>query len=130
MVQYLSMEWLARLPRAEVIEPPGEETGPQPSLRHVVLDAPGGGQAHYDVRITPEGPVLAQSNGCRADITFTSDYRTAAAIASGTLSTQAALAAGRLKVRGDVGALARIASVVGGREALPSSLRDETGFVP
>ncbi len=74
--------------------------------------------------------MLTQSSGRRADITFTSDYRTAAAIASGTLSTQAALAAGRLEVRGDVGALGRIASNIGGREALPSSLRDETEFVP
>ncbi|MHB1931022.1 MAG: SCP2 sterol-binding domain-containing protein [Acidimicrobiales bacterium] len=129
MVQYLSAEWLARLPRAEDGDELPAGPGATLTLRHVVRDAPGGHEARYDIRVTGDGPVLTRSGRRRADVTFTTDYETAAAIASGTLSTQAALAAGRLKVGGDLGALAGIASSLGGREVLPPSLRDDTEFV-
>ncbi len=145
---YLSPEWLARLPGGVpegVIEgsvedrpggddPPGGSTAGRPeragrgpvTLRHVVRGAPGG-EAAYDLRVAG-GTAAAQRVGeGPADVTFTSDYGTAAAIASGSLSTQEALTAGRLKMRGDLRALAEVAAAAGA-DALPPGLREETEF--
>lgn len=97
------------------------------TLRHVVEGAPGG-EARYDILLRPDGPWLTQCGDGGADVTFRTDYETASAIASGALSTQAALAGGRLKVSGDLGALAGMAPSLSGVDVLPPAIRDETDF--
>jgi hypothetical protein len=90
--------------------------------------AAGGDAADYDVVISAGRAVIRHPVHGPADLTFTSDYATAAAIAAGRLSTRAALAEGRLRVGGDVGILSSRASDVAGLDPVPAGLRAETEF--
>lgn len=149
MVRYLSPEWLARLP--EVGQEGGTDaessagggaTGaagatssglpggapPAPfTVRHVVQHTPDG-DASYDLWVSDGQVRLHQAGAAPADLTFTTDYPTATAIAAGKLSTDAALAAGRLRVSGDLRALARLTTTIGGVDPLPADLRADTEF--
>jgi hypothetical protein len=111
-------------------EPGAPEPGaPEPGAPEPGAGEPGAGDAaDYDVVIAAGRAVIRHPVVGRADLTFTSDYPTAAAIAAGTLSTRAALAEGRLRVAGDVGILSRRASDVAGLDPVPAGLRAETEF--
>jgi hypothetical protein len=116
-------------------EPGAPEPGaPEPGALEPGASEPGAGEpgagdaADYDVVIAAGRAVIRHPVVGRADLTFTSDYPTAAAIAAGTLSTRAALAEGRLRVAGDVGILSRRASDVAGLDPVPAGLRAETEF--
>ncbi len=97
------------------------------TVRHVVQHTPDG-EAAYDLRVSGGQVRLYQASAAPADLTFTTDYPTAAAIAAGKLSTDAALAAGRLRVSGDLRALARLTTTIGGLDPLPADLRADTEF--
>lgn len=151
MVRYLSPEWLARLPEvgqeggtdaessaggggtgAEGGTASGGLPGGAPpvaafTVRHVVQHTPDG-DASYDLRVSDGQVRLHQAGAAPADLTFTTDYPTATAIAAGKLSTDAALAAGRLRVSGDLRALARLTTTIGGVDPLPADLRADTEF--
>jgi hypothetical protein len=139
MVRYLSAAWFDRIrgDAAGAIAPAdGAPSGPDALplvLRHVVRAAPGSGpdrtgDTGYDVVIAGGRAVIRHPVSGPADLTFTCDYPTAAAVAAGRLSTHAALAEGRLRVAGDVGILARRAAEVAGVDPLPAGLRAETEF--
>lgn len=97
------------------------------TVRHVVQHTPDG-DASYDLRVSDGQVRLHQAGAAPADLTFTTDYPTATAIAAGKLSTDAALAAGRLRVSGDLRALARLTTTIGGVDPLPADLRADTEF--
>jgi hypothetical protein len=137
MVRYLSTAWFDRLrdDTEGVAAPHGASDALV--LRHVVRPdaaAPGATGADdrrgadYDVVIEAGRAVIRHPPIGPADLTFTSDYPTAAAIAAGQLSTQAALAEGRLRVAGDVNILARRAADVSGLDPVPAGLRAETEY--
>jgi hypothetical protein len=149
MVMFLSAPWFDRLrshPETTGAPAAGSaETGPALVLRHRIRSAAGhhtgsptgrdsaGGAAgseaaDYDVVIAGGRAMIRHPVLGPADLTFTSDYPTAAAIAAGTLSTRAALAEGRLRVAGDVGILSRRASDVAGLDPVPAALRADTEF--
>lgn len=65
-----------------------------------------------------------------ADLDVVQDYTTAAAISQGQLSPAAAFAAGRLRLGGRVGLLARHGSVVAGMGDVFASLREATDYPP
>jgi hypothetical protein len=136
MVKYLSAAWFDRLRHTE---PVGAPDGPGALvLRHRLRAADNGGPDDvdpgdagdwdYDVVVSAGRAVIRHPVHGQADLTFTSDYQTAAAIAAGRLSTRAALAEGRLRVGGDVGVLARRAVDVSGLDPMPAGLRAETEF--
>ncbi|MST32530.1 hypothetical protein GHK86_07315, partial [Acidimicrobiaceae bacterium USS-CC1] len=107
--------------------PGGAQPAAPFTVRHVVEHTPDG-EAAYDLRVS-EGQVRAhQAGAASADLTFTTDYPTATAIAAGKLSTDAALATGRLRVSGDLRALAHLAKTIGGVDPLPADLRADTEF--
>lgn len=125
MVTYLSAAWFREL---------GETSAPSDApvvLRQVVTGAPDG-DVRFDVAVGGSEAVIVpvgDDDGPREpDLTFISDYPTACAIASGRLSTHAALAAGRLRMRGDVSSVTRRAEAVGGIDPLPPALRAVTEF--
>lgn len=97
------------------------------TVRHVVHGTPEG-EASYDLSVDGGQVTLCRAAPTPADVTFNTDYRTAAAIASGSLSTQRALAEGRLKVKGDLRVLAGLATAAAGADALPPDLRADTEF--
>jgi SCP-2 sterol transfer family len=128
-VLYLSREWMdaargalaadtglkaataeVRLTLEQVVTGVPAEVGPDAtgSVRwHVRVDqgevALAAGAAGPDGPDGPDGTAA----GDGADVRFTTDYATAAAIASGRLSAQRAFLDGRLRVGGDVGMLGR-----------------------
>jgi hypothetical protein len=145
MVRYLSSAWFDRLrEHAETFVAPGPNlpaAAPVPArpadeeplvLRHVLRGDNGpeqtDGGGDYDVVIAGGGATIRHPTSGRADLTFTTDYPTAAAIAAGRLSTHAALAEGRLQVAGDVGIVARRSADVAGLDPVPAALRAETEF--
>jgi putative sterol carrier protein len=127
MVRYLSAAWFERLSEVapELVAPRAGE--PSLVLRQVITEGPEG-DVSYEVVVADGKARIDQAPGTPADLTFTSDYRTASAIAAGELSTQAALAAGRLKVSGDVTVLATRSGDVSGLDAIPAELRAVTEY--
>jgi hypothetical protein len=123
VVRFLSAEWLAHLPAAPAGPADGSPAGL--TVRHVVRGAPGG-EATYEVRIAGGVPVLQRAGSRPADLTITCDYETAAGIVSGRLSAQAALAAGRVTLSGDLRVLGAVAAVGSGADPLPPELRAVT----
>jgi hypothetical protein len=146
MVRYLSADWFAALREhtAGDAAPPDPEAlvlryfvGTGPSVSGPPGSGVGGGgpdgspdegPAGYDVVIAAGRASIRHPVAGPAHLTFTSDYRTAAAIAAGRLSTHAALAEGRLRVAGDVGILGRRAGEVAGLDPVPAGLRAETEY--
>ncbi|MGE3621694.1 MAG: SCP2 sterol-binding domain-containing protein [Acidimicrobiia bacterium] len=63
------------------------------------------GEVAYVIRIDREGVTVRPGRAADADVTFTQDRATAAAVQAGTLSAQAAFMAGRIRLGGDLGRL-------------------------
>ncbi|HEY1734535.1 MAG TPA: SCP2 sterol-binding domain-containing protein [Acidimicrobiales bacterium] len=152
-MRYLSAEWFEWL-REHAASPaaPGETVGPDGTagadgtagsderdapggsapagplvLRQVVTGGPDG-DVRYDVVVSGEHAVIDPAAAARADLTFTSDYDTAAAIASGRMSTHAALSDGRLRVSGNAATLAERAGDISAIDPVPARLRAETEY--
>ena len=120
MVEFLSPAWIARLEE-------GRTTDGGVVLRQVVSGVPAVGQVTYDLVISGD-QVRARRAAGDADVTCSSDYVTASSVAAGTVPVHVALAAGRIKVAGDVVALANAVAAVAGAEAMPAGLRAATEF--
>jgi putative sterol carrier protein len=71
-------------------------------VQQIVVDAAGGEELAYAVRIGGGTVAVTEGRADDADVTFTQDRDTAVAIAAGELSAQAAFLAGRLRVGGDL----------------------------
>lgn len=131
MPRYLSSEWFRRAEaHAEPsADPFADAAADSPALvvRQVVRDTPEG-EVSYDVVVAGGRARIRRQVRGEATLTLTGDYATACAVASGRLSAQAALAEGRLRVGGDLRALADKAAEVAGLDPVPADLRDETEF--
>ncbi len=128
MVRYLSAAWFERLRQhTERLDAPPAGPGPALVLRQVVTDTPEG-EVRYDVTVAGGRSAIDRATSAPADLTFTSDFATATAIASGRTSTYAALSDGRLRVRGDVTVLTRSDDGIAAIDPLPAGLRAETEF--
>ena len=108
-MKYLSPEWMAAAGRALAADPAlAAALGDlRLTIEQHVHDGPDGDVAWHvavaggRVALTP-GPAPAASP---ADLRFTTDYATAAAIAAGDLAAQRAFVEGRLRVGGDLSLL-------------------------
>lgn len=109
-MRYLSPAWTAAAGRALAADEQLADTlaGVALTVEQVVTGGPDGDVAWHlalggrRVRLTP-GPVPAGDPP--ADLRFTTDYATAAAIAGGQLGAQRAFVEGRLRVGGDLSLL-------------------------
>ncbi len=72
------------------------------------------GDAQYHVRIGPDGARVHAEAAPDAPVRLSTDHATAAAIARGEESAQAAFMAGRLRVAGDLQAVVTGASMLAG----------------
>lgn len=102
MAEFLSDAWLDDLEQAAT-----RSTGVPAELRlviqQVVLDEPGGEEvAAYAMRLADGTVTVERGRVPDADVTFTQDRATAAAITQGALSAQSAFLAGDLRVGGDL----------------------------
>ncbi len=96
MSRFLSAEWFDDVCR-EQAEP---RLPPTLTLQQVVTGAPWG-EIRYQVLVGESGARIEPGASDHPDVTFTSDYSTASAIARGRLSVQAALSCGRIRIGGD-----------------------------
>lgn len=97
-------------------------------LAQVVTGTPEG-EVRYQVIVGGGRATIAKGSPAEADMTFTSDYNTATAIASGTMSTETALSEGRIRVAGNLSCLDSHAEALAGLDPLAST-RAETLFEP
>lgn len=124
MVQFLSGEWLAALDEAaRAAMVPAEVrltiqqivTGDEAEVRyHLVL---GDGR----LRVHP-------GEAAAADVTLVQTRDVAAALSRGEINAQQALEAGRLKLRGDIGHLARQGKALTAMEDAFAAVRAETTY--
>ncbi len=127
MVTYLSDEWLERAgdalsTSAELAE---RTKDLDLAISYVVAGAPGGKVSYT---LTFDHGTAGVSAGAGAPVSFELDYATAASIAQGELSAQAAFMQGKLKLVGDVNVLIRDGAVLDGVSDALGALRADTEF--
>jgi hypothetical protein len=136
MARFLSAEWFAEIARSTPARARGTaETGAGPPLvlEQVVSDTPEG-EVRYRV-VLNDGrariePAAAHVNGTSSppDLTIVSDWATASALAQGSLSAQAALMAGRLRIRGSLARLSNWGAGLAGVDPVPPDVRQRTTY--
>lgn len=129
MPEFLSPEWIEALAAAARAAPPPAAPAHPLVVEYLLTDdrdpggadepagrgaVPGGSRdaARYHVAITPDAIRVTPGPADRADLVFVTDRATAYALHRGSLLAQDAFAAGRLKVRGDLNALAGVRSTL------------------
>lgn len=111
----------------------GNDTVPAPDgdepivVQYEVTAAPGGKRT-YALRFDAGGVALELGSQSDASASFSLDYETAAAIARGELSAQAAFMQGRLKLGGDVTVLLRQHALLDGIDDALAELRARTEY--
>jgi len=93
-----------------------------------VRDVPGRGEVRYRVEVSPEGLRVRPGAAERPDVTLSTDYAVAVALARGETTAQHVLAAGRLRVGGDVGALVEVSAALRRLGELFDAVRAATTF--
>lgn len=126
MAVYLSAEWFQHVHQALGPATP-DQGAPDIVLRQVVTGAPEG-DVSYQIEIRAGHASLVRGSTGDADMTFTSDYPTAVAIARGQLSTQAALLEGRLRVSGNPVTVTAHQAAFGHLDPVPHAVRAETTY--
>lgn len=129
MVQYLSDEWMAAAGEAlandEALRVAAADA--DLTIQYEVTAAPGG-KAAYALRFEHGTVSLEPGRHPDAPVSFTLDYPTAAQIARGELSAQAAFMQGSLKLGGDMTVLIRQHTLFGALQDALAALRSETQF--
>jgi hypothetical protein len=135
MSRFLSPDWFAEVGR-QAPAPSGTEATDESrlTLEQVVHGTPdgdvryrvvvGSGTAHI------EPPLASSPNGGPGppDLTIACDWATAVAMAQGALSAQAALMAGRLRVRGNLARLSGRGADLIGLDPVPEDVRRHTTY--
>jgi glutamine cyclotransferase len=104
-VRYLSPEWIDAAGAALAAGTLGADlAGVSLTVSQVVEDGPDG-VAAWTIAIEDGRATLAPGAVDEADVRFSTDYDTAAQIASGALAAQRAFVEGRLRVGGDLSLL-------------------------
>ncbi len=122
MERFLSPAWFTRLAAGA----PAAGAGGDIVLQQVVTGAPED-EIRYQVSVSDGRATIHRGSPAKADMTFTSDYETAAAIAGGTLSTETALSEGRIGVSGNLSRLDVDQPLLGGLDPL-GAFRSDTDF--
>jgi alkyl sulfatase BDS1-like metallo-beta-lactamase superfamily hydrolase len=123
VASYLSPAWFEEVDTAA-----GPVEGPPDLvLQQVVLGGPDG-DVRYRIEVRGALATLSRGTTGDPDMTFTSDYRTAAAIACGELSTQAALLEGRIRVAGNPVQLLERHGQLGSLDPVPAAVRTGTTY--
>lgn len=132
MARFLSPEWFHEVAR-ENPEPPSTEAGgvsrDRLVLRQVVQEGPDGEVRYHVVvesgraRISPP-----DADPGPADLTITTNWETAVAIAQGKLAAQAALVEGRLRIKGNLAAIGSAAGALSGLDPVPERVRSSTTY--
>jgi putative sterol carrier protein len=126
MARFLSPEWFAQLDAVHVAPDPLAEA--DACVLEQVVTATPQGEVRYQLVVSGDAVRFEADASQEPTVTFTSDYPTAAAIARGELSTQAALLDGRLRVSGNLSGIGDALRKVSGLDLVPASMRAATTY--
>jgi putative sterol carrier protein len=121
MVQFLSPEWIAALDAAARVAT--VPAGIRLTIQQVVTDA-----VSYHLVFDDGGLRVVPGEAEGADVTLIQTRDVAVALSRGELNAQQALEAGRLKLRGDIGHLARQGKALGAMEDVFAAVRADTAY--
>ncbi|HEV3365644.1 MAG TPA: SCP2 sterol-binding domain-containing protein [Acidimicrobiia bacterium] len=127
MVRFLSPEWIAALDAAarEANVPAGVRL----TIQQIVTDDGGDdGEVRYHLILDDGRLQVLPGEAAAADVTLVQTREVAAALSRGELNAQQALEAGRLKLRGDIGHLAREGKALSAMEDVFAAVRAVTTF--
>jgi hypothetical protein len=127
VVRFLSPEWLAAAADALGAVAPRGADAPTLTLEQVVTGGPDG-EVAYRVRIRADAVELLAGRGDGADVAFTEDWETAAAIGAGQLSPQAAFIDGRVRVSGNVALVMAAQETLAAVESALAGVRAATTY--
>lgn len=129
MARFLSAEWIeeARAAAASSEELAAATVGVDLRVQEIVTGGPDG-EVRYAVAIDDGSVSLRPGEDEAPHVTFTLDWTTAVAMATGALGAQEAFTTGRLQLRGDVAALLRHGPALAGVDAVFAGLRGRTTY--
>lgn len=129
MVRFLSPEWIAALDAAA-----REATVPAAvrlTIQQIVTDGDdggGGGEVRYHLVLDEGRCRVVPGEADAPDVTLLQTREVAAALSRGELNAQQALEAGSLKLRGDLGHLAKEGKALGAMEDVFAAVRAGTTY--
>lgn len=131
MARFLSSEWFDEVARHTPATPPPAGAAPRDRLvmRQIVQGTPEGEVSYHvvvesgEARISPPG-----TDAGPADLTITTTWETAVALAQGKMPAQAALVEGRLRVRGNLATIGTAAGGLAGLDPVPVEVREATTY--
>ena len=125
MVRFLSPEWLAALDAAarEATVPAGVRL----TVQQIVTGG-GGDDVRYHLVLDHGRLRVHAGEAAAADVTLVQTREVAAALSRGEINAQQALEAGRLKLRGDIGRLAREGKALTAVEDVFAAVRATTSY--
>ena len=125
MPRFLSPEWIEALDAAarEAAGPAGVRL----TIQQIVTDS-GGGEVRYHLVVDDGRVRVRPGDAAGADLTLVQSRAVAAALSRGELNAQQALEAGRLKLRGDIGRLAKEARALMAMEDVFAAVRAATAY--
>ena len=127
MVQYLSDEWMQRAGEALAASEELRSDDVDLLVQYEIAGAPVG-KVSYGLRAGGDAAGIEPGPHPDAPVSFALDYSTAARIARGELSAQAAFMQGDLKLGGDVTVLIRQHELLGAVDDALAALRADTEF--
>lgn len=129
MARFLSRRWLADVAEAAASSPElaSAAAGVHLVVQQVVTGGPDG-EVSYVTSIDDGRVEVRQGEDQAADVTFTSDWSTAVAVATGATGAQEAFTTGQLQVRGEINALLRHGPALAGLDAVFALVREQTTY--
>jgi putative sterol carrier protein len=127
MVRFLTSEWITALDAAarEASVPAGVAL----TIQQIVTDGDGdGGEVSYHLVFADGRLRVHPGQAAAPDVTLVQNREVAASLSRGELNAQQALEAGRLKLRGDIGHLARQGKALTAVEDVFAAVRDATSY--
>ena len=131
MARFLSPEWLVAvneaLQSASRVQKATADI--ELTIQQIVMGGPDGDVA-YRVRVNRGSVELLPGRAPGADVVFTEDWSTAAAVAKGELSPQAAFLEGRIRVSGNMASVMETRDALVGIDVALADIRSATTYEP
>jgi putative sterol carrier protein len=126
MVRFLTTEWIAALD--EAAQDAAVPAAVRLTIQQIVTGDGDVGEVRYHLVLDDGRLRVHPGDAAAADVTLVQNRGVAAALSRGELNAQQALEAGRLKLRGDIGHLARQAKALTAIEDVFAAVRADTTY--
>lgn len=129
MARFLSPDWFEQVVHDQTAVQPDAAAGERLVICQVVRDAPGGEVRYHVVVEAGRARIIPpQCDAGPADLTITSGWETAVAIAQGKLAAQTALVEGKLRIKGNLAGIAAQSASLAGLDPVPAAVRRDTTY--